>query len=336
MLVFISNRSGIDNMYLSRDSGGRLHRKAPVQPALRMLHAFLVLGRQALAFSLFEDGGWDDLPDEGSALQGHRYGAPQDPLHQNPGRHHPQVLPAAQLGQPVQLQRRQPAPGFPQATDSIKTVTAKKDSTEKIRKAKASAEVGAAIAKDSADFVNRSRKDYARPSPPPGRAIRAAKAAADSAAAKPPARNLRPIPRASDSALANAASPGNPKADTLKKAASDDCARVAAAPTGKAKSGNPSARRRRRTPFLTDSSIYLAEDGSFRKNRYRPVWSLDNANAALGIDNQYGYGGLAYITLSDLMGDQELSFALSINGSWENTNGAVVLQLPAPSRRTSP
>ena len=52
------------------------------------------------------------------------------------------------------------------------------------------------------------------------------------------------------------------------------------------------------------------------------MWSLDNANAALGIDTYYGYGGLAYVTLSDLMGDQEVSFALNINGSWENTNGA--------------
>jgi outer membrane protein assembly factor BamA len=67
----------------------------------------------------------------------------------------------------------------------------------------------------------------------------------------------------------------------------------------------------------------MTEDGQFKKHKYRPVWSLDNANAALGVDNYYGYGGLAYITLSDLMGDQELSFALSINGSWENTNGMV-------------
>ena len=59
------------------------------------------------------------------------------------------------------------------------------------------------------------------------------------------------------------------------------------------------------------------------KRKYKPVWSLDNANAALGIDTYYGYGGLAYVTLSDLMGDQEVSFALNINGSWENTNGAV-------------
>jgi outer membrane protein assembly factor BamA len=46
-------------------------------------------------------------------------------------------------------------------------------------------------------------------------------------------------------------------------------------------------------------------------------------NAGVGVDNYYGAGGLAYITLSDLMGDQRISFALAINGSLENTTGYV-------------
>jgi outer membrane protein assembly factor BamA len=84
------------------------------------------------------------------------------------------------------------------------------------------------------------------------------------------------------------------------------------------------AKTRRTSPFLTDSSVYLDPTGAFKTKPYKPIWSLDNANAALGVDNYYGAGGLAYVTLSDLMGDQEVDFALSINGSWDNTNGEVV------------
>ena len=85
----------------------------------------------------------------------------------------------------------------------------------------------------------------------------------------------------------------------------------------------PKKERRKRTPFLTDSAAYIGPDGEFIRRDYTQKWSFDAVNAAVGVDNYYGAGGLAFITLSDLMGDQRISFALSINGSLENTNGYV-------------
>jgi Tol biopolymer transport system component len=307
MLVFISNRSGIDNIYLSLDSGGAYHDK----PLSNLLSGCFTPSwswdGKKLAFSLFEEGGWDIF-------------LMKDPL----SKIIPGELPKTRFIKSVEdttLRYFRPMNWANLSSynadslrtdslardDSLKTAKAKKDSTEAERKAKASAAVGAAIARDSAEFVERVRKDTS-----------AAKLRLDSLLAAQRLKARDSLAR--DSALANAASPNNPKADTLRKAAADDSARAADA---EAEKGGKRKKKKARSPFLSDSSTYIAEDGSFKKNKYRPVWSLDNANAALGIDNQYGYGGLAYITLSDLMGDQELSFALSINGSWENTNGAV-------------
>ncbi len=317
-LVFISNRSGIDNIYLSLDSGGAYHDK----PLTNLLSGCFTPSwswdGKKLAFSLFEEGGWDIY-------------LMKDPL----TKIIPGELPKTRFIKSIEdttLHYFRPMNWANLSSynadslrtdslaraDSLKTAMAKKDSTERERKAKASAAVGAAIAKDSAELANRTRKEAGKDPGKDSAAANAAKAATASKAASAADSVAR------EGALANAASPNNPKAETLKKEAEEDSARAAMAdepqPDGKRHKKKP------KSPFLADSSMYIADDGGFRKNKYRPVWSLDNANAALGIDNQYGYGGLAYITLSDLMGDQELSFALSINGSWENTNGAVTYE----------
>ncbi|MDB5048698.1 MAG: WD40-like Beta Propeller Repeat [Fibrobacteres bacterium] len=314
-LIFISNRSGIDNIYLSRDSAGSYLDK----PLTNLLSGCFTPSwswdGKFIAFSLFEEGGWDIY-------------LMKDPMSKIIAGELPKTrfiksLEDSTLGffRPLNWANLSSYNADSIRTDSIarvdsiRTAVAKKDSTEKIRKAKASAEVGAAIARDSAALANRTPKDSAAAK---ARAAAGRPDSALAAAAKPVSDSAAKFAR--DSALASAASPGNPKADSLKKAAADDSARTA---DGKDPEKSRKKKKAIKSPFLADSSIYIADDGSFRKNRYTPIWSLDNANAALGIDNQYGYGGLAYITLSDLMGDQELSFALSINGSWENTNGAV-------------
>jgi len=104
----------------------------------------------------------------------------------------------------------------------------------------------------------------------------------------------------------------------------DSTSAVASADTSQLAGQTAMAKDGKKTPFLRDSSNYLEPDGGFREHAYKPVFSLDNANAALGVDNYYGPGGLAYVTLSDLMGDQEIAMALSVNGSWDNTNGEFV------------
>ncbi len=333
-LVFISNRSGIDNIYLSRDSAGIYTDK----PLTNLLSGCFTPSwswdGKYLAFSLFEEGGWDIY-------------LMKDPMSKVMAAELPKTrfiksLEDSSLGyfRPMNWANLSSYNADSIRTDSlarldsIKVAKAKKDSSENVRKAKAAAAVGAAIYKDSLALAARNPRDSAglkllalrRDS------LNAANGRKDSSGSGPrgatavaPGKPVSDsVAKASrDSALAAAASPGNPKADAKKNAEAEDSARQAEADETK-EGGKPHKKKKEtKSPFLTDSSSYLAQDGSFRKNKYHPVWSLDNANAALGIDNQYGYGGLAYITLSDLMGDQELSFALSINGSWENTNGAV-------------
>lgn len=56
---------------------------------------------------------------------------------------------------------------------------------------------------------------------------------------------------------------------------------------------------------------------------YRPQWSVDNAQAAVGYSNLSGAAGMAWIGFSDLAGDQSLDVGLNMNGDLENTNAMV-------------
>ena len=260
-LMFISNRSGIDNIYMTKDSGG----VPVVHPISNLLTGCFTpswsQSGSTLAFSLFEEGGWDIF-------------LMKDPVKQALAEELPKTRfikfkedSTVGFFRPVSWTNLSSYNADSIRTDSL----AKVDSL----KAKASKDSLAKIAeKKSAD-----KKDSAA------------------------------LARKDSTADAQKAS-----AQVVAKADQNDSNNIEEKKKGK---------KKKDSVFLTDSSSYLASDNTFMKKKYKPIWSLDNANAALGVDNQYGYGGLAYITLSDLMGDQELSFALSINGSWENTNGAV-------------
>ncbi|MBW8888247.1 MAG: PD40 domain-containing protein [Fibrobacteres bacterium] len=292
-LVFVSNRSGIDNVYLAaEDSAGTWGEK----PLTNLLSGCFTPSwswdGKYLAFSLFEEGGWDVflMKDPlAKAMHGELPTTRFIKSLQDTSVHFFRPVNWATLSSfnpdSIRIDSVKRA-------DSVKTATAKSDSIEHIRKEKASKAageaIGAAIGKDSAASA-RFAKDSAVLASSRGR---------------------------KDTTAKSASAP----ADTAARFSMRDSVRSdsAAEERGERKRG-----KKAKTPFLTDSSAYMTPDGGFVKNRYKPIWSLDNANAALGVDNQYGYGGLAYITLSDLMGDQELSFALAINGSWENTNGAI-------------
>lgn len=271
-LVFVSNRSGIDNLYLAADSAG-LHSEHPLSNLLSgCFTPSWSWDGKLLAFSLFEEGGWDVF-------------LMKDPLgkmmkEELPKTRYIKTLEDSTLGffRPLNWANLSSYNADSLHADS----TARADSTRKAAK------------QDSLD-----------------RAKSAAKAAAGRAAAD--AISKAGAVDAKDSGTAKQAAA--PAADSSRK----DTTLAAAAD---AKDGKKKRGRVKPSPFLEDSSKYIASDGSFKKNPYRPIWSLDNANAAVGLDNYYGAGGLAYVTLSDLMGDQELSFALNVNGSWENLNAA--------------
>ncbi len=80
-------------------------------------------------------------------------------------------------------------------------------------------------------------------------------------------------------------------------------------------------RKEKPSPFLNDTLAYKDSSGNFISKPYETKWSLDAVNASVGVDNYYGASGLTYLTLSDLMGDQSISFALSINGTLDNFSG---------------
>ncbi len=312
-VMFISNRSGIDNVYMTKDSGG-VHVERPVTNLLSgcFTPSWSWDGRM-LAFSLFEEGGWDIF-------------LMKDPASKSlPGE-----LPKTRFIR----SREDTATGFFRPVnwanlssynadslrsdslarvDSLKAATGQKDSLEKAKSAGHAKTPAVAEGKGTA---NGGSKGFANDS------------------LKAPSKDkvsvtMTPIqigqagPDSSKDGGGTSGTWGPPSRGSAEVTTVRDTAAISAAV---ADTSGGKKKKKKDSVFLTDSSAYMAPDGGFLKKKYRPVWSLDNANAALGVDNQYGYGGLAYITLSDLMGDQELSFALSINGSWENTNGAVTYE----------
>ncbi len=279
-LVFVSNRSGLDNIYLWQDSAGA----QSVRPLTNLLTAcftpsFSYDGKD-MAFSLFEDGGWDIY-------------LMKDPL-------------AHVMSKPLPKTRfikfhEDSSAGFFQkpnwsnlstykpdtvAEDSVKNAEAKavRDSLHRDSLAAHRDTAAAKIAKDT----GLTHRDTAA-----------------QAAIHPRADSVGRAPQSDTNALAKT----RPN-DTTGQAAKKDTT-VAAK-----KSAKP-------TPFLEDTAAYKDRLGNFISRPYKPIWSLDAFNAALGVDNYYGASGLAYLTLSDLMGDQSVSFALSMNGSIENTNGFI-------------
>lgn len=297
-LMFISNRSGIDNVYMTKDSAGA----QVVRPITNLLSGCFTPSWSKngglMAFSLFEEGGWDIflMKDPiGKAMEGELPKTRFIKTKEDTTLSFFRPLIWANLSSYNADSIRTDSLA---RVDSIRTA-AKKDSTErakKIKKAEKAAPADstkAALAKSGHDSTGAFPVDSTQ-----------GNARNDSAATK----------AAKDSANTVAAAEKKDEEDSTAEGDKD----------GEKSGGKKKKHKKKKdSVFLSDSTTYLAEDGSFRKKKYKPIWSLDNANAALGVDNQYGYGGLAYVTLSDLMGDQELSFALSINGSLENTNGAV-------------
>jgi len=80
---------------------------------------------------------------------------------------------------------------------------------------------------------------------------------------------------------------------------------------------------------LLDSSDYLDGNGNFLKKRYTPRFSLDVAQAAIGVSNFEGPLGGGLLILTDLMGDQEIQISLDLQGDIDNSQvGLQYLYLP--------
>jgi Tol biopolymer transport system component len=277
-LVFVSNRSGLDNIYLWKDSAG-----ATIRPLTNLLTGCFTPswsqdGKQ-IAFSLFEAGGWDIY-------------LMKDPL--------AKVLETLPKTRFIQASEDSTAgffrpPNFENLNsynaDSLRAAAIQAEKEKKKKEKEAKKNRGKKAAGDTlipaAEYL----------------ATRADTARADSA-------------RKADSTKVAPAKTLSRK-DSLKIA--KDSTKAAA---DSAKARRLRAKKEAELPFLRDTSFYKNDSG-FIERDYKTKWSFDGASAAVGVDNQYGAGGLAYLTLSDLMGDQQLAFAISINGSLENTSGVV-------------
>lgn len=321
-LIFVSNRSGIDNLYLRSDSAG-ISRERPISNLLTgCFTPSWSWDGKLLAFSLFEQGGWDIFLMKEPAQKAMETELPKTRFIR--------TLEDSTLKffRPLNWATLSSYNADSARTDSLAKAdslrkSAKRDSAKKVNQAKGEA-IGRVIAKDSTELMAKVRAEADKERAAKGFPTLAQDSArrADSVkavvAAAPKNSTLGPALAKSDSggAAAPVIKVKEPAEERL--ALSDD----EEAPS-KSKRRKKKQKKETPSPFLKDSAQWLDSDGNFLKKKYKPVWSLDNANAALGIDTYYGYGGLAYVTLSDLMGDQEVSFALNINGSWENTNGAV-------------
>jgi Tol biopolymer transport system component len=251
LIAFVSNRSGIDNIYQARDSAGTWL----IHPMTNLLTGCFTPAwsrdGKTMAFSLFEAGGWDIY-------------LLKDPA----GKVMSQDLPRSHFIQSVEDSGK----AFFRPVTFANLESFNKDSLEEKSK------------KNKKEKQKEQEKEKAKESTGEMKAVDA------------------------DSIKS--------KTDTLATRVITD-KQVDSALAGK-------TRKQKATPFLLDSGLYLNAQGDYKKKPYRPIFSLDNANAALGVDNYYGAGGMAYITMSDLMGDQEIATALSINGSWDNTNGEII------------
>lgn len=302
--VFVSNRSGLDNIYLWQDSAGVV----TTRPVTNLLTGCFTPSwsrdGRTLVFSLFEAGGWDIY-------------LMRDPL-------------AKVMDEPL------PKTRFIQNAEDSTQVFFRAPTWENLTSFKA----------DSVDSTRRAAE--AKPKKKSRRELRAERKArerfvADSLAAAargdtltahgdtaaPAGDGLPDSTRASAANLPDPSGPALPPppvsaADTLSSPAGAGADSLGAgAPADTAERPRTATGGRKKSPFLTDSALYIGPDGDFIRRPYKTEWSFDAVNAGLGVDNYYGAGGLAFLTLSDLMGDQRISFALSINGSIENMNGYV-------------
>jgi Tol biopolymer transport system component len=329
-LIFVSNRSGIDNMYLLDDSSGA----ARVRPISNLLTGCFTPSwswdGKLLAFSLFEQGGWDIFVMKDPARKAMDKELPKTRFIKTLEDTTLSFFRPLNWSTLSSFNADSARADSAAKADSLRNLrkAARRDSLDKVEHARGLA-IGQAIRKDSIELMERLRAEaekerVARGLPPrPTDTSMSAAGAADTlpapagaAPADSGSRPAEPAPGDSSRIAAEAGETGRASGPPRDSALADATDEDGDKPGGRKRKEKPS-------PFLKDSSDYLDDGGNYIKRAYSPVWSLDNANAALGIDTYYGYGGLAYVTLSDLMGDQEVSFALNINGSWENTNGAV-------------
>ncbi len=288
--VFVSNRSGLDNIYLWQDSAGVITEKPVTNLLTGCFTPSWSRDGTKLAFSLFEAGGWDVF-------------LMSDPLVKMRTHALPDTLPKTRFI----LNAEDSTKGLFRAPTWENLSSYKADSLDSARRAaekppkkKSAKQVKAEQAKRDKFVADSLRTDSS------------GTAAVDTGSLE---TQGKPRSDSTDSIKTASIKPDSAKSDSKMDTVRSDSAKSDTSATAKKKPEKP-----KKTPFLTDSVQCVDSLGAFIRRPYQTKWSFDAVNASVGVDNYYGAGGLAFLTVSDLMGDQSISFALSINGSLENTN----------------
>jgi hypothetical protein len=69
-------------------------------------------------------------------------------------------------------------------------------------------------------------------------------------------------------------------------------------------------------PLAADTLKYLGPDGTYKKNKYRPVFAPELMIGGFSYNTFYGLQGQSYISVSDMMGNHQFQTAFDINNAY--------------------
>ncbi|HKP98578.1 MAG TPA: hypothetical protein VJ385_22800 [Fibrobacteria bacterium] len=298
-LVFVSNRSGINNLYLATLSGGEW-KHAPLTNLTGSCYTpSWSRSGNLLAFSLFENRGWDVF-------------LMRDPKSHLIADSLPKTRFVRKLEHP-EMRFFEPLPV--KNLSSYIRERARADSLRKVAKGGKPSNT-----KDTLAILSGGSK---KPEPvstsaslPPKVPSPRSDSARVADAAPVPAKGTGGTGSA-DTSKIDAAKAGTAKADTTKSGT----AKSGTAEPGTASAdGVPAGMERAYAEWADSGEADLKSDrprvGAFQVKEYKPKWGLEVAAADLGYNTfSRNLAGQTYLTVSDLLGNHRISFMLSGGGS---------------------
>lgn len=304
LIVYVSNRSGVDNLYMQNTFGDSLW---PISNILAAVSSpSWSKDGNSIAFSLFEDGGWDVF-------------LMKDPWNKR----HLKPLPLSRF-----IQVAEDTTGTERYFEKIKLQNLKTyrskssmDSLEQeIRERQGTKPEGAEspvpvslVDEDESFFIAGTKKpasdsaktqDSAKVDSVKVDTTKVDSSPKDSAKVLPAPQDVNSIPEKNEPSVEETSIMDK---DSLQYARSDIAPGWEAPDTSNL--------------FLKGGKeLSFQEDGTLRTKVYESQWSLDQAVAVAGFSSVGGVGGQGALTFSDLMGDQEVNLWFFGGGSFTDIN----------------
>lgn len=278
LIVYVSNRSGVDNLYMQNTFGDSLW---PITNVLSAVSSpSWSRDGNSIAFSLFEEGGWDVF------------------LMKDPWKHrHLQPLPLSRF-----IQVAEDTTGTQKYFEKIELQNLKTFKSQS--------------SMDSLEAEIRDRQDQkptGAPSPVPVSLVDEEESFFIGDVKKD--GESKPDSAKVDSAKADSARVGATRNNITEADTTDslEYARSDIAPGWDPPDTS-------NIFLSGGKELVFHEDGSLRVTPYKTQWSLDQAVAVAGFSSVGGVGGEGALTFSDLMGDQEVSLWFFGGGSFTDIN----------------